>query len=128
MASISRDAFSTATKNTLGSTLTVFSVDNCLEEIERVIVGDDEPEAEPEQDAPPYFHEVESTAQELISDIISQIDPFDFEELVAAVLRAMGYAATRTLVAQITEYYKTDTRTVETALLKTGYGSGMSRF
>ena len=96
VASISRDAFSTATKNTLGSTLTVFSVDSCLEEIERVIVGDDEPEDEIEQDAPPYLHEVESTAQELISDIISQIDPFDFEELVAAVLRAMGYAATTT--------------------------------
>ena len=53
-------------------------------------------ENEPEQDAPPYLHEVESTAQELISDIISQIDPFDFEELVAAVLRAMGYAANTT--------------------------------
>lgn len=93
---IGRDELSTSTKNTLGSTLTVFSLDSCLDDIERVLVGEEEPRQDEEQDAPPYIDEVESTAQELISDIISQIDPFDFEELVAAVLRAMGYAAETT--------------------------------
>lgn len=94
--SISRDDLSTATKNTLGSVLTVFSVDSCLDELERVLAGEETPDEQKDQDAPPYIDEVESTSQELISDIISQIDPFDFEELVAAVLRAMGYAAETT--------------------------------
>ena len=96
---IERDQFSTPTKNTLGSTLTVFSVDDLIGEIESRL-SDEESATEigerEEEDTPPYIDEVESTAQELISDIIAQMDPFDLEELVAAVLRAVGYAAETT--------------------------------
>jgi restriction system protein len=44
----------------------------------------------------PFVDEVESQADELISDILANTDPFVFEELVAAVLRAMGYHARKT--------------------------------
>lgn len=96
---ISRDDFSTPVKNTLGSTLTVFSLDDHLEKIEAVLSGDTEVELEEEEeegDNPPYFEEVQATAEELISDNIAQLDPFDFEELVAALLRGIGYNATTT--------------------------------
>lgn len=95
---ISRDEFSTPVKNTLGSTLTVFSLDEHLDKIESTLTGEPEPESdgEDEEDTPPYFEEVQATSEELISDHIAQLDPFDFEELVAALLRAVGYNASTT--------------------------------
>ncbi|UPV75315.1 restriction endonuclease [Halorussus limi] len=95
---VSRDEFSTPVKNTLGSVLTVFSLDDRLDKIETVLSGeqDDDVDEEDDEETPPYFQEVQATAEELISDIIASIDPFDFEELVAALLRAMGYDATTT--------------------------------
>ena len=42
------------------------------------------------------YEEVRGQAEELISDKIAHMDPFDFEELVAALLRSMGYFARRT--------------------------------
>jgi restriction system protein len=95
---ISRDEFSTPIKNTLGSTLTVFSLDEHLDKIESVLTGKSETESdgENEEDTPPYFEEVQATSEELISDHIAQLDPFDFEELVAALLRAVGYNASTT--------------------------------
>ena len=98
---ISRDEFSTPVKNTLGSSLTVFSLDEHLEKIESVLTGQAKPDTdreheEDEEDTPPYFEEVQATSEELISDHIAKLDPFDFEELVAALLRAIGYNATTT--------------------------------
>jgi restriction system protein len=93
----SRDAFPTPVKNTLGSTLTVFSVTERWDAINSVLTGEDtETETEVEESGPAYIEDVESQADELISDILANMDPFDFEELVAAVLRAMGYEATKT--------------------------------
>jgi restriction system protein len=95
---VSRDEFTTSTKNTLGSTLTVFSLDSCLDEITTVLRG--EPTGDGDggggDDTVPFVDEVESQADELISDILANTDPFVFEELVAAVLRAMGYHARKT--------------------------------
>lgn len=95
---ISRDAFPTPVKNTLGSTLTVFSVADRWTTIRAVLEGtyEETQEEETEETEPPYIDEVEAQADELISDIIANMDPFDFEELVAAVLRAMGYEAETT--------------------------------
>lgn len=95
---MSRDEFSTPVKNTLGSTLTLFSLDDQLQKIEPVLSGETEfgSDEEEEEETPPYFEEVQATAEELISDHIAQMDPFDFEELVAALLRAIGYNATTT--------------------------------
>nr|WP_233738125.1 restriction endonuclease [Halocatena pleomorpha] len=95
--SVSRDAFTTATKNTLGSTLTVFSLDDRLDEIEAVLAGNIPDESdEEEEESVPFVDEVANQADELISDMLANMDPFVFEGLVAAVLRAMGYHATKT--------------------------------
>lgn len=93
---VSRDEFTTSTKNTLGSTLTVFSLDDCIDEITGILSGETPDESEDEEDTVPFVDEVESQADELISDILANMDPFVFEELVAAVLRAMGYHAKKT--------------------------------
>ena len=97
---VSRDEFTTSTKNTLGSTLTVFSLDDCIDEITGVLSGETPDESEEEEDTVPFVDEVENQADELISDILANMDPFVFEELVAAVLRAMGYHAKKTRDSQ----------------------------
>jgi restriction system protein len=76
----------------MGSTLTVFGLDEHLPEIHRLVT--DEPAlADEEEEAPPFFDEVKAKADELIADLISHLDPYDFQDLVAAVLRAMGFRA-----------------------------------
>ncbi|XGI84401.1 restriction endonuclease [Halorutilales archaeon Cl-col2-1] len=97
---VSRDEFTTSTKNTLGSTLTVFSLDDCIDEITGVLSGETPDESEEEEDTVPFVDEVENQADELISDILANMNPFVFEELVAAVLRAMGYHAKKTRDSQ----------------------------
>lgn len=97
---IDRDAFTTPLKNALGSPLTVFSIDEYRSEIDATVSGDRTEAIDPENDEDDYGSDlldgVESRANERISDVIANMDPFDFEELVAAVLRAMGYTANRT--------------------------------
>lgn len=88
----SRDDFSTPFKNTLGGTMTVFNLDDHIQEIRSALKGEEPIGVEEEEgETVPYAEEVEGKAEELISDRISEMDPRDFEELVAAVLRAMGY-------------------------------------
>ena len=92
---VSRDDFSSQARNSLGSTLTVFNVDDHLPEIHRLATGQAaavETEAEAE-DEPPFFEETSAKANELISDLISHLDPYDFQDLVAALLRAMDFRA-----------------------------------
>jgi len=93
---VSRDEFTTSTKNTLGSTLTVFSLDDCIDEITSVLTGEPSDDSDEDEDTVPFVNEVENQADELISDILANMDPFVFEELVAALLRAMGYHAKKT--------------------------------
>ncbi len=50
---VSRDEFTTSTKNTLGSTLTVFSLDDCIDEITGVLSGETPDESEEEEDTVP---------------------------------------------------------------------------
>lgn len=92
---VSRDDFSSPARNSMGSTLTVFGLDDHLAEIHKIatttagvptITQEDEVE-------PPFFEEVKAKADELIADLISRLDPYDFQDLVAAVLRAMGFRA-----------------------------------
>lgn len=96
---IERDDLSVAARNSLGSTLTVFQVDSYVDEIESLLSGETIPEEttdESDEEAPPFFDEIKSQADELIADLISQLDPFEMEEFVAAVLRAMGFQAQTT--------------------------------
>jgi restriction system protein len=65
-----------------------------LAEIHQVATDDIvKPLPEEEDDRPPFFQDVSEKANELISDLVSRPAPYDFQDLVAAVLRAMGYKA-----------------------------------
>lgn len=92
---VSRDDFSAPARNSLGSSLTVFQADNHLAEIHKLATGDVEAvdEAVEEDEEPPFFEETSAKANELIADLISHLDPYDFQDLVAALLRAMGFRA-----------------------------------
>lgn len=92
---VSRDDFSTAARNSLGSTLTVFQVDDYLAEIQKLAAGQPQtPEEDAEEaETPPFYEEMAAKANELIADLISSLDPYEFQDLVAAVLRAMGFRA-----------------------------------
>ncbi|GAB4410092.1 MAG: restriction endonuclease [Anaerolineales bacterium] len=92
---VPRDNFSAPARNSMGSTLTVFNLDEHLPEIHRAVSAETTPEPvdETKDEAPPFFEEVKARADELIADLISRLDPYDFQDLVAAVLRAMGFRA-----------------------------------
>lgn len=98
---IDRDQLSLPTRNSLGSTLTVFSVsDEALEELQGVINGkpitqsegaisvDDEGNSDRV-----VLDDLKSQAKEFIKDKVIALDWEEMQELVAAVLRAMGYKA-----------------------------------
>ncbi len=93
---VSRDIFSPEARNTLGSTLTVFILDNILDEIYSIATQKGAEPKVPEEiieDAPPFYKDVRAKADELIADLISRLDPYDFQDLVAALLEAMGFTA-----------------------------------
>lgn len=93
---LDRDPLSQATKNSLGSTLTVFVVpDFAAQEILALASGaplpaKSEPDAIVEEVSDP-FADLATSALERIKDLVSSIGPKDMEHLVAGILRAMGY-------------------------------------
>jgi len=89
---VSRDDFSPDARHSLGSLLTVFDMDAHLDEIHRLASGQ-APTPPPEQTSTPYHEEVRAIADEMTADLIAKLDPYDFQDLVAAVLRAMGFRA-----------------------------------
>lgn len=92
-----RDILTVATRNSLGSTLTLFLLpDEAMADLEAAAKhsrptqpagGLEERKDQLEQSN----RDAEEQARELIEDRILELDPFDMQELVAAVLRAMGY-------------------------------------
>ncbi len=82
--------------------MTLFSLNEHGAEIEALVADEygGEFPAQSEEDVEfstlELYEEVRSQSEELISDRIARMDPFEFEELVAALLRAMGYHADRT--------------------------------
>ena len=106
---IPRDALSLPARNTLGSLMTVFEPDDLVAaEIDAVLGGkplptvpsaaiaraSDSPaevEAEAAQELDLIRRDVESRAHELIKDKLVALSWEQMQELVAAVLRAMGY-------------------------------------
>lgn len=93
---IQRDVLSTATRNSLGSTLTVFKVPtSATKELLR------DPAAIPSRPAQAEAVEaaeseetaasVELQAREKIKDMVAALDHHEMEQLVAGILRAMGY-------------------------------------
>jgi restriction system protein len=98
-AKVSRDVLSPAARNPLGSTLTLFRVlDDVVEELEEHAKPLDAPSDTPLPAAAPTAGEVLAAADdpseralELIDDRINDLDWEELQELVAAILRAMGY-------------------------------------
>lgn len=91
-----RDALSVTTKNTLGSTLTVFLLpQSAAAEMRALASGEAVPEqsVETDEDADLVdpLADIESLAMERIKDSVSVLDWSDMQDLVAGILRAMGY-------------------------------------
>lgn len=96
---VSRDRLSPASKNTLGSTLTLFEPgDAVLAELRSALKdgptgGTPLPEEEAHDEAEILRKDVAGRAHEFIKDRILALDAGDLEALVAGLLRAMGYRA-----------------------------------
>ncbi|WP_337245754.1 restriction endonuclease [Luteimonas sp. gir] len=89
-----RDSLTTSTKNSLGSTLTLFEVPaNAATEVLQVLKGKPAPKVEDETEdvAADLLADIESQAVERIKDRVSELDWDDMQKLVAGILRAMGY-------------------------------------
>lgn len=89
-----RDSLGISTKNSLGSTLTLFEVPpNASADVLAALKG--EPvravEEEAEEVVADPWAEVELQALERIKDLVSELDWDDMQQLVAGILRAMGY-------------------------------------
>lgn len=104
-----RDRLRVATKNTLGSTLTIFKInEEAAEDLRSNARSIDAP---PDAGPPPpsdtreldedaaiqdLRREMIAKADDFIDDMIVRLDPEEVEDLVASILRAMGYKARRT--------------------------------
>ena len=92
-----RDVLSVATRNSLGSTLTLFAVPaEAIADLEAAAKGKKPAEAsggleERKDELVQSNRDAEEQSRELIEDRILALDPYEMQELVAAVLRAMGY-------------------------------------
>lgn len=93
---VQRDSLSFATRNSLGSTLTVFKIPpSAAKELLR------EPGAAAPKPTPPESLEsfeseqtaasIELQSRERIKDMVAALDHHEMEQLVAGILRAMGY-------------------------------------
>jgi restriction system protein len=103
---IDRDALSVETRNTLGSTLTIFRPnEEAAGELRRSAVAIESPE--PREPMPPKAdkelerndvtrlgEDLVQKSKEFIKDRIAKIDWEEMQDLVAGLLRAMGYKAT----------------------------------
>lgn len=89
-----RDNLGTASKNSLGSTLTVFRVPaEAMAEVLAALAGEPVAAAgaENEADLVDPLADIEAQALERIKDRVNELDWDDMQQLVAGILRAMGY-------------------------------------
>ena len=90
-----RDVLSAATKNSLGSTLMVFEVPaHAMADVLATLKGKPAPALTATADAEELsdpLADVELQALERIKDRVSELDWDDMQQLVAGILRAMGY-------------------------------------
>lgn len=94
---VSRDDMADGLRAAAGGATTVFKLDGHEAEVQRLVEGRplDPDEIEPGEEED-FLAETQARADELIADILAAVDPFDFERLVAGVLRAMGFRAALT--------------------------------
>jgi restriction system protein len=97
---VDRDGLSTTTKNALGSIMTIFLIDkNAADElngklpVQRV----EELPVEEKETLDTIKEEIEEKAHEFIKDKIQELNWEELQDLVAGILRGMGY---KTLVSQ----------------------------
>lgn len=96
---VNRDDLSASSRNSLGSTLTLFSVnEDVWLDLQAALSGNlapaGEERAEEEKEELGQLREdMKAKAHELIKDKILKLNDDDLEELAAAILRAMGYRA-----------------------------------
>jgi restriction system protein len=91
---VSRDKLSTSTRNTLGAISTIFQInDIAMTEILGILEGKEKSAEELAQEAEEenLREDMVSRANELIKDHLIKLDWNDMEQLVAGILRAMGY-------------------------------------
>lgn len=98
---ISRDRLSARTKRALGPTLTVFQIEATAAAEIRAVAQDKENALAVElrataedpvgDDAQTTFQEIEAQSIEFIKDRITKLDWDEMQDLVAGILRAMGY-------------------------------------
>lgn len=97
---IDRDKLSVPTKNSLGSTLTLFEVPKKAEqEIDALLAGKKDTAESPEVfaatesdvDTQSLLADLQSKAKEFIKDNLARLDWDEMQDLVAGLLRAMGY-------------------------------------
>lgn len=89
---VERDLLSQAAKNSLGSVLTVFRVDEWGNEIENLIehpFSEPKPTDEVEEDE--IIEDLVGKATVMIQDKVDKLDPWQMQELVGGLLRAMEY-------------------------------------
>ncbi|HYF69271.1 MAG TPA: restriction endonuclease [Ohtaekwangia sp.] len=99
---IDRDGLSTATKNSLGSIMTIFQIDaDVLDELNgtaRAMPPENTAITEQQNETLDTIkEEIEEKAHEFIKDKIQELNWEQLQELVAGVLRGMGY---KTIVSQ----------------------------
>lgn len=93
---VPRDQLSVKAKNSLGSISTLFLVpEHAAAEVSSILAGHSPilatPDESPEDNEELLFAGIENKAIELIKDKISALDWEEMQELVAGILRAMGY-------------------------------------
>jgi restriction system protein len=96
---VERDVLSSRARNSLGSTLTLFRLpDDVAEEILRALSGQpapqpgpEEPEESEDEDEDALLEGYRARALEITKDRINRLDWRELEQLVAGVLRSMGY-------------------------------------
>lgn len=93
---VDRDVLSVSARNRLGSTLTLFRVPaQTAEEIELTLQGKAAPKVSTEEEAVEdeegLLERYKSEAFEIIKDRVTRLDWEQMQDLVASVLRAMGY-------------------------------------
>ncbi|CTP93396.1 restriction endonuclease [Xanthomonas translucens pv. poae] len=89
-----RDSLSATTKNSLGSTLTLFEIPpSAAAEVLAALKGKPAPVAddEAEEAVTDPLADIESQALERIKDRVNELGWDDMQQLVAGILRAMGY-------------------------------------
>lgn len=96
---ISRDSISNSTKNSLGSTLTIFRLSTEQKEEILNLLNQKEPKIKDEtaiiEENKEFSETLYDNAKESLKDSINSLNPDEMEELVKEILNAMGYVARR---------------------------------